>query len=62
MLKHIKTNKHYEDALARCYELMQLKLEIDSPESNEFEELAELIEKYEKKHYPIPAPKIKARK
>jgi HTH-type transcriptional regulator/antitoxin HigA len=56
MLKPVKNKKQYEEALARCYELMQKKLKPGSEESDEFEVLSLLVSKYEDKHYPIPPP------
>ena len=56
MLKVIKNEKEYEDALARVYALMQLDLVDDSPESDELDALALFVEAYENKHYPIEAP------
>jgi HTH-type transcriptional regulator/antitoxin HigA len=53
MLKVIKTEHEYEDALARVYDLMQSDLADDSSESDELEVLALLVEHYEDKHYPI---------
>lgn len=35
---------------------MQNDVKIDSKESDELEILSMLVEKYEKEHYPIPAP------
>ena len=56
MLKPIKTKKDYEAALERCYTLMQKDLKPGSAFSNELEILSILVEEYEKKHFPIPAP------
>lgn len=56
MLKPIKNKKQYEEALARCYALMQLKLKANSPESDELEILSLLVERYEELHYPVPPP------
>lgn len=56
MLKPIKTNKEYDAALARVYELMQKDLKAGSKLSDELEVLSILVEAYEKKHYPIPPP------
>lgn len=56
MLKPIKTNKEYEAALQRIYELMQKDLKAGSKLSDELEVLSILVEFYEKKHYPIPPP------
>lgn len=52
--KLIKTEKEYNDALARINELFDV-----SPNSKEFEEvelLVALVDLYEKEHYPIEAP------
>ncbi|GAB3963649.1 helix-turn-helix domain-containing protein [Spirosoma terrae] len=56
MLKVIKTEAEYESALERVYELMQLELVDDSPESDELEALTLFIEHYEAQHYPIAPP------
>ncbi len=56
MLKVIKNEREYEDALARVYALMQLDLIDDSLESDELEALVLFVEAYERKHYPITAP------
>ena len=56
MLRPIKNNAQYEDALERAYTLMQKKLKPDSMESDELEILSILIKVYEKEHYPIPKP------
>jgi HTH-type transcriptional regulator/antitoxin HigA len=56
MLKPIKNNKEHENALARVYRLMQLKLKPNSKESDELEVLSILIETYEKANYPIEPP------
>jgi len=56
MLKPIKTEYQYNDALARVYELMQLEITENSPESDELEILSILVKEYEIEHYPIPSP------
>lgn len=56
MLKPIKNNRQYEDALARVYTLMQKDLRPDSKDSDELEILSILIKEYENKHFPMPAP------
>lgn len=56
MLKVIKTEREYEDALEHVYNLMQMDLEDNSPESDELEALALFIEAYESRHYPIGPP------
>ncbi|MDB5120538.1 MAG: transcriptional regulator, family [Sphingobacteriales bacterium] len=55
MLKIIKTESEYDDALAQAYLLMQ-KDDLSDSESDEFELLTLLIEHYEKEHYPIAPP------
>ncbi|MDQ0105330.1 HTH-type transcriptional regulator/antitoxin HigA [Chitinophaga terrae (ex Kim and Jung 2007)] len=56
MLKPIKNNQQYEDALARAYVLMQKNIKPDSKESDELEILSILIKEYENEHYPVPKP------
>ena len=54
MLKPIKNDVQYEDALARIYELMQKSLKPESKESDELEVLSILVKEYELDHYPMP--------
>ncbi len=56
MLKVIKTEEEYEDALAHVYELMQLDLDTDSSKSEELELFSLVIEYYEIANYPIAPP------
>ncbi|HVV56634.1 MAG TPA: hypothetical protein VHC47_14970 [Mucilaginibacter sp.] len=56
MLKPIKTEKQYEIALARVYELMQGDIKEGSAASDELEVLSILVNAYEQAHYPIPSP------
>jgi HTH-type transcriptional regulator/antitoxin HigA len=56
MLKPIKTEGQYNEALARAYDLMQEDLKENSDKSDELEVLSILIENYESEHYPIPSP------
>ena len=56
MLKLIKNEEQYEDALAQAYNLMQSDLLAESKESDELEVLSLLIKEYEQKHYPVPKP------
>jgi HTH-type transcriptional regulator/antitoxin HigA len=56
MLKIIKNEIEYEDALARAYELIQLNIIEGSDLANELEILTLLIEHYEKQNYPISSP------
>ena len=50
----IKTEKDYDLALSRIDELMDAKQE--TPESDELELLATLVEMYEEKHFPMDMP------
>lgn len=56
MLKPIKTEDQYEDALARIYELMQTDIIENSQEADEFEVLTILVKEYELIQYPMPSP------
>jgi HTH-type transcriptional regulator / antitoxin HigA len=56
MLRPIRNEKQYDKALARAYRLMQSKLRAGSPEADELDVLAMLIERYEAEHYPIAPP------
>lgn len=56
MLKPIRNNAQYEDALARVYELMQKDLKPESKDSDEMEVLSILVKEYELDHYPVPKP------
>lgn len=56
MVKPIKNNKQYEEALTRVYALMQKDLRADSKESDELEVLSILVKEYESEHFPIPKP------
>lgn len=56
MLKVIKTEDEYKNALERIYILIQMDLTDDSLESDELEALALFVEDYEDKHYPIGPP------
>ena len=56
MLKPIKNDAQYEDALTRIYELIQRELEPESRESDELEVLSILVKEYELGHYPVPKP------
>lgn len=51
MLKPIKTEDEYNDALARVYELMQTDIVEDTANSDELEILSILIKEYELIHY-----------
>ena len=51
-IKPIRTEKDYRTALSRVEELMDAIS--DSPEEDELDVLASLLEMYETKHYSIP--------
>ncbi|MBD2755767.1 hypothetical protein [Spirosoma validum] len=53
MLKTIETEVEYDSALERVHTLIQMDLEDNSPESDELEALALLLQNYESIHYPI---------
>jgi HTH-type transcriptional regulator / antitoxin HigA len=54
MLKAIKTEEQYDEALARIYELIQTDIIENSPDGDELEVLGILVEAYEKEHHPTP--------
>ncbi len=56
MLKPIRNNRQYEDALSRAYTLMQKNIKPNSKDSDELEILSILIKEYENKHFPVPKP------
>ena len=56
MIKPIKNNKQYEEALAQVYALMQKDLKPASKEADELEVLSILIKEYEQKRFPVPKP------
>jgi HTH-type transcriptional regulator/antitoxin HigA len=53
-IKPIKSEKDYQEALARVDVLFEAAA--GTPESDELDVLVTLVEAYEKKHFPIPAP------
>lgn len=53
-IKPIKTEKDYQNALKRIDNLMNAVL--DTPEGDELEILAILVERYEQEKFPIDAP------
>ena len=57
MLKPIKNNTQYENALSRVYSLMQKNIKSGSSSSDELEVLSILVKQYEREHYPVPKPK-----
>jgi HTH-type transcriptional regulator/antitoxin HigA len=56
MLKPIRTEDQYSDALARVYELLQTDIKGNTSDSDELEVLSILIKEYEIEHHPVPAP------
>ncbi len=52
--KGLKTETEYETVLAQIETLMDAKP--NSPQEEELERLAILVEEYEREHYPIPEP------
>ena len=56
MLKPIKSEKEYDNALAHVYELMQTDIVEGSSISDELEILSLLIKEYELVHYPVSYP------
>ncbi|MDR0793871.1 MAG: hypothetical protein LBE82_11230 [Chitinophagaceae bacterium] len=56
MLKPIRSEEQYEDALSRIYSLMQKELEANSKASDELEILSILVKEYEGEHYPVASP------
>ncbi|RYY35036.1 MAG: transcriptional regulator [Sphingobacteriaceae bacterium] len=56
MLKPIKTEEEYNNALARVYDLMQNDVAENSTASDELEILSILIKEYELAHHHIPHP------
>lgn len=56
MLKPIRNKAHYEEALARVYDLIQKGVKPESKDSDELEILSILIKEYELVHYPVPKP------
>ena len=55
-IHQIRTEKDYDAALARAWEIFHA--DIGSPEGEEFERLVTLIEAYEDEHYPIGLPSL----
>lgn len=56
MLRPIKNEKHYDEALARVYELMQKDIKPNSKASDELEIISILVKEYENEHFPVPQP------
>ena len=55
-IQPIKTEMDYEKALERVDVLMEMDPNVGTPESDELEILALLIEKYEEKYWAIATP------
>lgn len=53
-IKLVKTDQEYEQAIERLGYLMDINPESGTPEGNELDILAILIEKYEKETYEVP--------
>jgi len=56
MIKPIKNEQQYNEALESIYCLMQKDLEPNSMESDELEILSILVKEYEHAYYPVPKP------
>lgn len=56
MLRPIKTEEEYQNALARVYDLMQLDLKKESDEFTEYQTLLLFIEAFEQENYKIAPP------
>lgn len=54
MLEPIETEEEFEKALKRFYELFDSP--VGTPESEEADRLADIIEIYDNEHYPIEPP------
>jgi HTH-type transcriptional regulator/antitoxin HigA len=55
-LRIIKTEREYDKALSRIYDLMQAKIKTKSSEADELELLSLLVKDYEDKHYHLSLP------
>ena len=56
MLKPIKTEEQYNQALARIYGLMQTNINEGSADADELEILSIIVKEYENENHPIPSP------
>ncbi len=56
MLKPIKNDRQYQEALSRIYSLIQADLKENSKQADELEVLSMLVKEYETIHYPVPKP------
>ena len=55
MVRPIRTESQYDDALERVYDLMQGQPAAGTPEGNELDLLVTLIDAYEAVHHPMTA-------
>ena len=55
MLKPIKTEEQYEEALETIWYLMDSQPALGTPKGDELDILVTLVEAYEVKHYPMPS-------
>ena len=58
MVKLLKTEEEYEEALEKLYNFFQDTPDVDTLEHDEFELLGMVVHEYERKHYPIEKPKF----
>lgn len=56
MIRPIRSEEQYDEALAKVYTLMQKDIKEGSKQSDELEVLSILIKEYENEHYPVPKP------
>ena len=56
MLRPIKNEEQYENALERAFSLMQKDIKPGSKDSDELEVLSILIREYEHQRYAVPKP------
>nr|WP_227411576.1 transcriptional regulator [Cruoricaptor ignavus] len=56
MIKPIRTEKEYDEALEKAYHLIQKRPQESSEEFDELEVLSVLIKNYEDTHFSIPKP------
>ncbi|HCW07536.1 MAG TPA: transcriptional regulator [Cytophagales bacterium] len=56
MIKPIKNNKQYNEALKAIYGLMQKDIKPETRESDNLEVLSILVKEYELAHFPLPKP------
>lgn len=56
MPKPIQTEADYEIALAEISHLIDIDPERETPDGDRLDVLGKLVQAYEAKHYPIPAP------